>query len=149
MNRNPATLFQTLLAASLGALFCFFLQSGTARGLSASTVDLGANPYVSAAGTVQGAASAELFTAPAGQDILVRDVQLMMNTGSGSSSVQLVTESGRVVGEFYCLTINGSMLGAEHSFSDGLVLYSGETLLLTSSSGTLLSYNVAGHHLRN
>jgi hypothetical protein len=148
MSRNPIPFFfQMAAAGSLGALSLLFLQSGTALGLSAPTVDLGANPYVSSAGVLQGA-SAELFSAPAGQDILVRDVQLMMNTGSGSTSVQLVTDQGRVVGEFYCLTINGSMLGSEHSFSDGLVLYSGETLLISSTSGTL-SYNVAGHHLRN
>ena len=52
MKRNLAPLFQTLLAASFGALICLFLSSGTARGLSTSSVDLGANPYVSSAGTV-------------------------------------------------------------------------------------------------
>jgi hypothetical protein len=149
--------FQLGLIATLAVGLGFSLASSDAIGYPAgAAVSLGSNPVISVGGTVS-STSAELFTAPVDQDVVVTDVWLTMAKHSCSSVVDLVTSAGATVStvklfayffDGYSKAAHSQPGSVRHSFGSGLPLPAGQSLQITESGGCSVAYTVSGHYVQ-
>jgi hypothetical protein len=147
--------FQLGLIAVLALGLGYTLSSSPAVGYPAgSATSLGSNPVIAVGGTVS-SSTAELFTAPADQDVVVTDVWLTMANRSCSSVVDFVTSAGATVSTvklfsyFYEGTYEAthSQPGSvQHSFGSGLPLPAGQSLEIIESGGCAVAYTVSAYY---
>jgi hypothetical protein len=147
--------FQLGLIATLAVGLGFSLSSSEAIGYPAgSVVSSGSNPVIAVGGTVS-SSTAELFTAPVDQDVVVTDVWLTMASRSCSSVVEFVTSAGVAVStvKLFSYFYEGgyeathSQAGSvQHSFGSGLPLPAGQSLEITETGGCSVAYTVSGHY---
>ena len=150
----------------LGAAIGFGIQQ--VQALPSASIGFGQNPLVSIGGTAYHGETKVLFTAPADQDIIVKDVILTSfsnMTCKRSHKGELILGSGSVLGQFETVTAsyNGTHgssngLSIQHSFSGGIRIPAGDTLtFMVTESGTYGSscssngsygvrYMVSGYH---
>ena len=128
---------KSLFGVSLGVGIGIGIQQ--VQALPSASIGFGQNPLVSIGGSAYDAETKVLFTAPADQDIIVKDLILTsfsnINCKRGHKS-ELILGSGAVLGQFE--TSNGSYnnsdnamsngLSIQHAFAGGLRVPAGDTL---------------------
>jgi len=133
--RVQTSRFQLGLIAILALGLGYTLSSSQAIGYPAgAAVSSGTNPVVSAGGTVGWGQTADLFTAPSDQDVVITDIVLSGNSNSETCRAQMPvtieTESG-ALGHF--------SVGTPWHYSGSWVTSGGETnLVATLDSGLRL-----------
>jgi hypothetical protein len=147
--------FQLGLIAALAIGLGYALSSSQAIGYPAGpAVSAGSNPVLAIGGTIS-SATADLFTAPGDQDVVVTDVWLTIANRSCSSDVLIATSAGATVATiklfsyFYESTYeatNSHPSSVQHSFGSGLPLPAGQTLQITESGGCSVAYTISGYY---
>ena len=155
--------FQLGLIAGLATALGFSLSSSDAVGYPAgAAIATGHNPVVSASGHLEPSSSYELvsgvLTAPSEQDLIITDVVLTMYGYSGSSAclkrVTFDTSEGtiaeyRLVSDTDYSYDNLQPTQVAHSYSSGLPVQPGDTLVLTHHTGggdCDVSYSLSGYY---
>lgn len=132
-----AIMLRNLLGITFGVVIGVGIQQ--VQALPGTSIGYGQNPLVSIGGSAYDAETKVLFTAPADQDIIVKDLILTsfsnINCKRGHKS-ELILGSGAVLGQFE--TSNGAYsnsdntmsngLSIQHAFAGGLRVPAGDTL---------------------
>ena len=159
-------LFKSLCGITLGMGIGVGIQQ--VQALPGTSIGYGQNPLVSIGGSAYDGETKVLLTAPADQDIIVKDLILTsfsnMNCKRAHKS-ELILGSGPVLGQFE--TSNGSYnnsdnamsngLSIQHAFAGGLRIPAGDTLTFVVTQTGLdgycpvstnygVRYMVSGYH---
>lgn len=138
------------------------------QALPGASIGYGQNPLVSIGGSAYDGETKVLFTAPADQDIIVKDLILTSfsnMTCKRSHKSELILGSGAVLGQFETVTPNysgthgsSSGMAIQHSFASGIRVPAGDTLTFvvtefgnygsscTSNGNYGVRYMVSGYH---
>jgi hypothetical protein len=110
----------------------------SANALPSASIGYGQNPLVSIGGTTYDGETKVLFTAPADQDIIIKDIVLTSSsnmTCKRAHKSEFILGSGAVLGQFETSSAssNGSYgmaggISVQHSFASGLRVPAGDTL---------------------
>ena len=148
-----------VLALLLGFVTSLTLQPHIAEGYpGGSVVSTGSNPVVARGGYMVAGSTVSSLTAPSDQAIIITDVVLTMHGYDGSSPclkrVTFDTSEGSIA-EYRIASDTDYSYGIfppttiSHSYSSGLPLQAGDTLVLTHHSGggsCEVSYSISGYY---
>ena len=154
-----ATTMNTGLALLLGVTGTLALTGSQAVGYPTGAVSVGVTPVVSQGGAFSDDGTAVLFSADEGFDVVVTDVVLTMGRTTWTSCRSTVTLSlssdGHYVGRFV-LQADGNadrwdgsgtnQAQVSHSFTSGILVPSGDSLLLTASTCEPVNYTLSGYY---
>ena len=160
------TLLKNIFGIALGVGIGVGIQQ--VQALPGTSIGYGQNPLVSIGGSAYDGETKVLFTAPADQDIIVKDVILTSFTNmtcKRSHKSEFILGSGSILGQFETVTANyngthgaSNALSIQHSFAGGIRIPAGDTLTFvvtesgnygsncTSNSNYGVRYMVSGYH---
>ena len=144
---------RNILSGSVFVLALAFLVHGYPKASAGPSVNLGANPLISAAG----GSSATLFSAPSDQLITITDIILTASGSNGyhscTSSVDISSSSGATLAAFQITADTVSNEGSSHSggtishsFAGGIPLPAGEQASISISGSCTVKYVVSGRY---
>ena len=138
------------------------------QALPGTSIGYGQNPLVSIGGSAYDGETKVLLTAPADQDLIVKDIILTSFTNMSckrSHKSEFILGSGSILGQFETVSANyngthgsSNALSIQHSFAGGIRVPAGDTLTFvvtesgnygnncTGNSSYGVRYMVSGYH---
>jgi hypothetical protein len=148
---NYQPLLTTGLAIALGATLMTVVGSNDATAYPSGAVSYGANPVVSAGGSVTPGDVLTLLTAPTGSDLIITDVYFSASSYSYTTNytcalnLSLTDTTGNAVGNF---RVSGSGdnqsphgVFVSESYNSGLRVSAGDSLILTATTSARSGYD--------
>ncbi len=135
------TRFQLSLITALAFALGLAVSSKPATGYpTGPVVSYGANPLWTFGGATT---SANIFTSPEDQDMVITDLILTMGNG-GEGMATLTASSGADLGRFHLQNYNSVGQHVEHQFAGGIRIPTGESVTL--SAETTVYYSISGYY---